>query len=194
MIKRVNDEFRNLSKLLRDKASMLDSYANSYDDLWKDESLYLSWLPIDIYNYILSISTIVFNDAARILDNIRYQFNGIFERDNLLKILRKDIHPTTICYILRYKIENAILEKNKGKWSWLIVSFDLNFNEYIESYIGIYKNEYKIGTIPFNELGKELYEDSILHLEVYGYSRSSSNERELAQYGIRQKNDYKYLI
>lgn len=194
MIKRVNDEFRNLSKLLKDKASMLDTYANSYDDLWKDESLYLSWLPIDIYNYILSISTIVFNDAARILDNISHQFNGIFKRDNLLKILRKDIHPTTICYILKYKIEKAILEKYIGKWSWLIVSFDLNFNEYIESYIGIYKNEYKIETIPFNELGKELYEDSILHLEVYGYSRSSSNERELAQYGIRQKNDYKYLI
>lgn len=194
MIKRVKDEFRNLSKLLKDKASMLDSYANSYDDLWKDESSYLSWLPIDIYNYILSLSTIVFNDAAIILDNMRYDLNKLLKQDNLLKILRKDIHPTTNCYILKYKIENAILEKYIGTWSWLIVSFNLDFNKYIKSYTKIFKNEYKVETVPFSELGKELYADSILNLEVYGYAQSSWNESELGRYGIRHTNDYKYLI
>lgn len=196
MIKRVNDGFRNLSKLLRDKASMLDSYANSYDDLWKNESLYLSWLPIDIYNYILSLSTIVFSDAAKILDNIDYEFNElkVLKQDNFLKILRKDINPTTNCYVLKYKIRDHYLNNYIGKYSWLLVSFDLNFNAYIESYIKIYKNEYIIETIQFDKLGNELYEDSILKLEVYGWVKSSQHEYDLQRFGIRQTNDYKYLI
>ncbi len=197
MIKRVNDGFRNLSKLLRDKASMLDTYANSYDDLWKDESLYLSWLPIDIYNYILSFSTIVFKDAAKILDNIDYEFNEfkVLRRDNLLKILRKDINPTTNCYVLKYKVSDHYVNKYIGTYSWLLVSFKLNdFDKYIESYIKTYKNEYIIETIPFNKLGNELYENDILYLEVYGLVKSSWNESNLQQFGIRHTNDYKYLI
>lgn len=54
MMKRYNDSVKELAKQFKECSKEFNQYVNYYDVLWKDKTLYLSWLPYEIYESILN--------------------------------------------------------------------------------------------------------------------------------------------
>lgn len=100
MIRRFRDELLKCAKQMEDNITQIKSLANCYDDLWKDKSSYLSWLPKEIYeNYIL--------DSIMISEKNVELYNEIFKNtvgisNDFSDILMKSIDGNTICFCVNF--------------------------------------------------------------------------------------------
>ncbi len=150
MMKRYNDSVKELAKQFNECSEEFNQYTNCYDVLWKDKTLYLSWLPKEIYECILN--NLYIYDCSEI-----YDFKDKFE-----KIIYKinDLQDS------RY----GIIIRANGEYNGLYGTFGyfINYNM-IYKYMDLLNEHHEDYEISFEEIEyKKIGECEKYYIRRYG--------------------------
>ncbi len=162
MIKRYNDGLKNIAKQLREYSDNIQQYANRYDELLKDKSTYLSWLPKEIYDIILAQIYIGSSNEYEYFENLKKMKKEISDIDIDIRCLyRRDI-----CEDKQYFMINVYFRNEPNLLLISSNSDDIQNKE--DELLGLDGIRYNKCMITFKEI-KIRYQHIVEDIEIYDW-------------------------
>lgn len=160
MIKRYNDGLKNIAKQLREYSDNIQQYANRYDELWKEETTYLSWLPKEIYDSILAQIYIGSSGEYEYFKNLKKMKKEISDIDI------RDIYRKYICEDKQYFMINVYFRNEPNLLMVSSNSDDIQNKE--DELLGLDGIRYNKCMITFGEI-KIRYQYTVEDIEIYDW-------------------------
>lgn len=170
IMKKFRDESLKIADELDKLSNRIKSYVNCYDEIWKNGTTYLSWIPKEIFEYILQIAK-KNKDEYNEYDIWLNRITEINELVNKKEAIRLDIPPDTLCYVfVSYNSVNfseyytsILYSLDKDK----IYEFERYFEKIRLNFALTYR--YEIKTIMIKDAYHKNYISFKFNMEVYGY-------------------------